>query len=162
MAFTDYTSPSSVRALLGISEKEVRDVVVTDGVYLTALLETLYAISLDLPDDYLEANKLPNRTPAQNRFVMLADTVCAYAVALALIPNLPMSAPITITDGKSEQTRMSNPYEHLTEDLGATLAFYVVKLRAAYALVSDTPAASVTARTSVISVGTAFNPITGV
>lgn len=162
MAFTDYTSPASVRSLLGVSHEEINDIVVTDDVYYTVLLEHLYMISPTLAEDYIEAKGLDPRTPAQNRFIMLTDTVSAYAVATAMATPLPMAAPMTIADGKSELTRMSNPYEGIKEDLETALAFYTIKLRAAYALVSEVPAGTAVTRTNVISVGTAINPITGI
>jgi hypothetical protein len=162
MSFTDYTTPASVRALLGISEKEIRDTVVTDTVYLTALLEHLYGLSPTLADDYQTNKADTSRTALQNRFCLLAETVCAYVVAIALIPNLPMSAPQTITDGKAEHTRMANPYENLRDPLTATLDYYTAKLLAAYALVNTgVVLRSAVARTMVTSVGVAPDPVTG-
>lgn len=163
MAFSDYTSPTSVRAVLGISVKEVHDATVTDTVYLTTLLETLYGLSPTLSADFLLTSAEPTPSPAEQRFVRLVETFCAYTVAVALIPSLPLAAPQIITDGKASVNRIANPYENLLPALNASLAYIKNNLMAAYAEIYPgiSPLAPVN-RTMVVNVGLAVDPITGV
>lgn len=162
MALSDYTSPNSVRAVLGISAKEISDVVITDDVYLTNMLESLRAISTTLAADYLVAKALPTPTAAQARFSLLAGTFCAYAVAAQLVSTLPLAAPQLITDGKSQQGRIANPYSALLPSLLASLTYVQGNLVDAY---SDVNPAIVKpdkkSRTMVTSVGLAVDPVTG-
>ena len=162
MAFSDYTSPTSVRAVLGISVKEVSDATVTDTVYLTTLLEALYALSPDLSTDFLAAAAAPSPSAAQKRFVLLVETFCAYTAAVALIPSLPLAAPQIITDGKTSVNRVANPYERLLPALNASLAYIRANLMAAYAEVAPgiSPLAPVR-RTMVLNVGLSVDPVTG-
>jgi len=162
MAFSDYTSCDSVRAALGINAKEAPDSVIEDGVYLTGMLEALYKISPTLADDYRTARSATNRSAKQTRFVLLADTCCAYVVAIQLIPVLPLLAPQIITDGKTALNRISNPYEHLRPTLDGTLSYLRANLIEAYADVnSSIVVPAVTKRINVLAVGVAVDPVTG-
>lgn len=163
MPFSDYTSPNSVRAVLGISVKEVSDTVITDNVYLTGLLEALRAVSLTLAADYRALKALSGtRTADEARFLLLAETFCAYVVAIQLTPNLPMSAPQIITDGKSEQGRIANPYLLLLPNLTASLALFKANLLDAYAGINPAiPKTAKTRRTMVLGSGLAVDPVTG-
>lgn len=163
-AFTDYTTPNNVRAVLGISDKEAEDVVVTSNVYLTGMLEALRALSLTLAADYTTLKiQSGTRTAAETRFLLLAESFCSYTVAIQLIPALPLLAPQLITDGKSQQQRIANPYEQLKPSLSASLALFSFNLMDAYSTINPAIAKPVkTARTMVAAVGLAVDPITGV
>lgn len=162
MAFSDYTNPDSVRAVLGISVKEVSDAKITDNVYLTTLLEALHALSPTLKDDYLEASVASPRTAKQNRFVLLAETLCTYVVAQALIPGLRLAAPQVITDGKTSINRVADPYTALEPAISASIGYYKQNLMEAYADINVAITAPVRrARTMVLAVGLAVDPVTG-
>ena len=162
MAFSDYTTPDSVRSVLGISAKEISDAKIADTVYLTTMLEALYALAPTLSADFTTARSANPRTAHQTRFVLLVETFCSYTVAHALIPNLPMAAPQIITDGKTAINRVANPYEHLREPLQASLAYFKVNLMAAY---SDVNPAILKQdklkRTLVRAAAMPFDPVTG-
>lgn len=164
MAFTDYTTPDNVRAVLGISAMEVADNVITRNVYLTGLLEALRALSPTLAADYTALKTAGGTHSAdESRFLLLAETFCSYTVAVQLVPNLPMSAPQTITDGKSQQGRIANPYEGLLPSLNTSLAIFKFNLMDAYSDINPAiPAPIRTVRTMVTAVGLATDPVTGV
>lgn len=160
--FSDYTTADSVRAVLGISVKEASDAMVEDTVYLTGLLEALYALSTTLAADYKTARDASTRSAKQVRFVLLVQTFCSYTVALQLIPNLPLSAPQQITDGKTAMNRAANPYEHLKPQLATSLAYFKVNMIEAYAAVNSAITVPVaTRRTMVVGSGLATDPVTG-
>lgn len=162
MAFSDYTTADSVRAVLGISVKEASDAVVEDTVNLTNMLEALYSVSTTLAADFRKAAAAAPRSDKQTRFVLLVQTFCAYAVALQLIPSLPLLAPQQITDGKTAVNRVDNPYEHLKPSLQASLTYFKANMIEAYAAInSAVTVPTATKRTMVTSVGLGTDPITG-
>jgi hypothetical protein len=162
MAFPDYTTANSVRAVLGISVKEASDAVIEDPVYLTGVLEVLYDLSTTLVIDYSGARDASPRTDKQTRFVLLVQTFCAYTVALQLIPNLPLLAPQIITDGKTAINRVANPYENLRPSIVASLAYFKLNLIEAYAAINSAIAVPTPKRrTMVAGVGLATDPVTG-
>lgn len=162
MAFSDYTTSDNVRAVIGISAKEVSNAVVENNVYLTGMLEALRALSPNLAADYLAAVAITGRTAAQNRFVLLAETFCSYSVAVQLIPSLPLAAPQIITDGKSAQNRIANPYEQLLPTLNAALSNFATNLMGAYSDINSAiPRVVATPRRMVSAVGLAVDPVTG-
>lgn len=161
--FTDYTTADSVRAVLGISVKEVSDQKVTDTIYLTGLLEALHQLNPAISAAFLTARAVSQRSAKQTRFVLLVETYCAYVVAIQMIPNLPLSAPQVITDGKTAINRIANPYEHLLPDLTASLITFGQRLLNAYAdLTPGYTAPTRVTRKMVTSTGTAFDNVTGV
>lgn len=162
-AFTDYTTPGNVRAVLGISVKEAEDVVVTSSPYFTGMLEALRALSLTLATDYTTLKTAGGtRTAKESRFLLLAESFCAYIVAIQLIPALPLLAPQLITDGKSQQGRIANPYEQLKPSLTASLAIFSFNLMDAYSDINVAITKPVkTTRIMVLGVDLAVDPVTG-
>lgn len=162
MAFSEYTTADSVRAVLGISAKEASDAMIEDQVYLTGILEALRGLSTTLAADYRKAALVSPRSDKQTRLVLLVQTFCAYTVALQLIPNLPLSAPQQITDGKTAVNRVANPYEHLKPSLQASLAYFKGNMLEAYAEINSAITVPVaTRRTMVVNVGLGTDPVTG-
>lgn len=162
MAFSDYTTPDSVRAVLGISVKEAADSVIEDTVYLTGMLEALHKVSSTLATDYLDAKNTAPRSANQTRFVLLAETYCTYTVALQLIPNLPMAAPQIITDGKSAMNRVADPYKELKPSIVASLNYFRTNLVEAYAAINPAIVVPVTKkRIGVLASSLAVDPVTG-
>lgn len=163
MALSDYTTPDEVRAVLGISAREVPDDKVASTVNLTTLLEALRKLSPTLSDDFKTAHDAAPRSALQTRFTLLVETFCAYTVAVAMVPSLPLSAPMIITDGKTALNRVSNPFEALLPSLNASLTYFKTNLMAAYAELfpgTISPLAPIK-RTMVVDVGIAVDPVTG-
>lgn len=161
MAFSDYTSPDSVRAALGVSAREAPDTVITDNIYLIELLEEMDSFGITFRADYLAARDAEPRSAAQNRLVLLAQAFGAYTIALKLIPILGALVPGRTADGKSEMERINNPYENMRAPIEANRNVYRTRLRAAYAGLTGTAvnAPGLSPRISVVGLGT--DPITG-
>lgn len=162
MAFEDYTNPDSIRAILGVNAKELKDIVVTDNVFYTAMLEALHDIDAVLAADYLVAKAAEPPSATQGRFVMLTDAYCAYFVAQLMIPKLPVIAPQLITDGRSQVQRVDNPFATLLPAINASLTVFKDRLIAVYKLINTgvvVPAARAHARIAAVSLGT--DPVTG-
>lgn len=162
MALTDVVSTASVRAVLGVSERELRDAVLLDPVYsirLTLALKTLHA---ELLADFVEIAALPTKTDAQQLFVDLLQAYSAYLVAQLCMAAVPMFAPETIKDSRSEMTRGASPYAKLAGDIAASLNLLKTNLLAAYLVINpDATFTATTARILAVAAPLAVDPVTG-
>lgn len=162
MPFADYTTPADVRSILGISDQEIEDEAIANNIYLTGMIEAMHRINPSLAADYLTIKALTGRNAAQNRFMLLAGTYCAYTAALQLIPNMPLSAPKDITDGKSATARIDNPYEKLIPQISGSLSYFRDGLVDAYKIVfPDAVLSAKLERINIVSTGVGFDPVTG-
>jgi hypothetical protein len=161
MAFSDYTTPDSVRAVLGVSAKEAKDVLITDNVYLTHILERLDELGDTLATDYRTAAAAEPRSELQNRFVLAVQTLCAHEVALKIIPSLGALAPQRITDGQSEAQRVDNPYTQMAGPITDSLTLVRASVRRAYAKLTGANTPLSTQRTNVANSALGVDPITG-
>ena len=159
---TSYTTCQSVRAVLGVSEPEITDVVLEDPIYEVVLKEDLRTLNTGLRADFLAL--LPPVTPTddQERFIELVQTYSAYQVARQLLGALAMFAPKTIKDSRTEVDRVTDPYAHTREAVANSLVYLKGKLLEAYAVIEPTaPAPTVARRTLVVNAGLGLNPVTG-
>lgn len=162
MAFTDITSTASIRSVLGVSERELRDEVLLEPIYTTRLTERLYELHPDLFGDFTDVAALDPRTDAQDRFFNLVQAFAAYHVASQLVGSLEMSSPQTIKDSRSEMTRFDSPFVSLKKDILETLALLRMRLLTVYHDINpDSPLPSATQRLSVLISPLAVNPVTG-
>jgi hypothetical protein len=160
---TAYTSPDSIRAILGVSEQELEDVTILDPVYSTVLDEALYDLGLDLPDHFAIVQETAPKTRTQARFVNVVATWSAYQVAQQLVLSVKMFAPKTIKSEKDQFDRILDPYSNLRGDIEAMLDNLKVKIGALYGeLFPSEPAVPETpARTLVIASPLGTDPVTG-
>lgn len=159
---TDLVTTSSIRAVLGVSEKELRDDVLIDTIYATLLQEDLLQLHASIITDYELAYAEDPRTELEQRFVDMMQTYSAYQVASQCFGSVAMFAPVTIKDSRSELTRTADPHAQLKENILASLVLLRKRLRAVYLLVN--PAATIpvtTARTMVTAAPLGTNPVTG-
>ena len=162
MVLSDYTSPYEVRAVLGISAKEVTDIAITSSVNLVMVMEALRGLSLTLSDDFVVARDASPRSALQSRFVLLVQTYCAYVVAITLLPSLPMSAPMLIGDGKTALNRVADPYALLAPALNASLEYFKTNLTSAYSDLNPAITRIVPKRRTIaVDVPLAVDPVTG-
>jgi hypothetical protein len=133
MAFTDITSTAEVRAVLGVSEKELRDDVLLLPLYSTRLTEALRDLHTQLLADYASAAALDSRTDDQQRFVDLVQAYASHHIATQCLGALPMFAKQQVTDGKNALQRVADPYAQLRKDVPSVLYILKVRLRGAYA-----------------------------
>lgn len=162
MAFTDLTSTASVRAVLGISEMELRDEVLLNPVYSVLLTEELGDIHSGLFADFVIAAAADPRTALQQRFVDLAQTFAAYHIANQCLGAVAMFAPKVIKDSRSELQRNEDPYKLLRVDVPAWLVRLRARLATVYAEVNpDATVATATPRVNLLASPLSINPVTG-
>lgn len=162
MAFTDLTTSSAVRAVLGVSEQELPDDVLLEPLYTTMLVEDLRDIHPQLVNDFAEIAALVTRTDNQERFYDLVQMFSSFHIAKRCLGAVAMFAPGTIKDARAEMQRSDDPYKQLREDVRATLPILKVRMRGVYALLNPAaPAPTATERLRVL-VATPVDPVTGV
>lgn len=163
MAFTDLTSTASIRAALGVSERELRDEVLLDPIYSVRLTEALYAMHADLFDDFVATAAIAEeaRTRTEQRFVDLVQTFSAYHVSAQCLGSVAMFAPQTIKDDRTEIQRNVDPYKNLRTDLPAALALLASSLRNVYSLINLGAVVTTPARINVLATTLGTNPVTG-
>lgn len=97
----DYTSATSVRALLGVSVKELPDATILDTFYWLSLQAELYRICPTVVADYSAAVELSDTDEVAGRFSGSVGLFATYAVARSCMSALPQFAVRSVTDGKA-------------------------------------------------------------
>lgn len=162
MAITDLTTTASVRAVLGISERELRDDVLLNPIYQVELMEVLTEIHPDLFTDFVAAASADPRTALQQRFYDLTQLFSSYQIAKQCLGAVAMFAPIVIKDSRSELNRNDDPYKNLRTDVPAAWSVMRTRLRSVYALVNPlAPAPTAAERIRLVASPLATNPVTG-
>lgn len=156
--FTDY---DSVRALLGVSSKELSDTTLQVPVFNQRLAAEINALSADLLADY--ATAAAAGTTAAANFVSALRLFAAFAMARFCLASLPLFSPKSITDGKAGFARYpDSPYKAVQQRIDGEYLLYRDQLLTAYAGYGGavTPLTSTAATLMVVSsLGT--DPITG-
>lgn len=161
MAITDYTTSTSIRAALGVSDDEIENATIEDDIYSVQLDEALYELSPDLAADYVTV-KAGTQTPQAVRFVKLVNTWCTYRVANDLLATVRMFAPQTIKADKDEATRVADPYKDLRETVSQLLSRFALSILTVYADLFPAqlpPVPKVTI--NLVSVSLPLDPVTG-
>lgn len=162
MAITDYTTPTSIRAIIGVSDDEISDATITDVVYSIMLDEALYDLSPTLATDYATVKALPTPTADQTRFLNLINTWCAYQVASQLMTSLELFAPKEIKSEKDAFTRIDNPYADIEANIVQILGTLGTRILNLYAdLFPAQLPPKVTTIVSAVAVGLPLDPVTG-
>lgn len=160
---TDYCTPDSVRAVLGISAEEIEDVTVLDPIYYARMIEDLNKLNPGLIGTYTAAKAASPQSATQERFVLLVQTAAAYLVAQQMLAALPMFAPQTIQDSKSQVSRVVNPYTALTNSILGSLNYFYGVIQDVYVLLNPgSVAPDTTVRIVMLTTGVALDPVTGV
>ncbi len=160
----NYTSPTSIRALLGVSDKELPDTTVLDSFYWLSLQAELRRIAADIFTDYADAVELADTDVAAEQFTNAVSLFSAYAVARSCMVAMPQFAARSVTDGKAGFIRHTS-----TSFDNAVSRFDVEYARARAAVVEAykvyKPTASITAdilRSCLSVSGVGTDPVTGV
>jgi len=101
----NYTTYDSVRAVLGMSSRELPDTVLADEVYSLALHAELTAVghavssAANLVQDY--SNLIPPLSSVDQNFYSAVRLFSAHAVAFKALSALPELSPIYISDSKA-------------------------------------------------------------
>lgn len=159
---TNLCSTSSVRAVLGVSEAELRDDVLLQPIYVTRLKEHLFGLNESMIDDFGVAAVASPQTREQTRFVDLLQTYAAYRMAHHLLGAVAMFAPKTIQDSKTQVERVDDPFSRLKQDILDSLPYLKVQLLTAYSKINTSVSApTAPSRIRVLVSTPSNNPVTG-
>lgn len=159
---TEYSSYGAVRAVLGVSPREIEDTVIDLPMYEVLLLEDFLDMSSTMAADYATAKNAVSPTAIETRFVRILQTYASYQVASTLLGSVSMFAPKDITDGKASLARVADPYAALKENVAQSLGYVRQRLLAAYEAYSPANVAPAAVRRSwVVGVGLANDPVAG-
>jgi hypothetical protein len=163
VALEDYTSQDEVRAALGVDSDELSDATLDLDMYYQYLLVELRSISATLLTDFATVVGIAegSRSAAQAALFAAVKLFAPYAVAVFVLPSLPLLAQKALTDGKASVTRFSGePYKDTSERVQAMYE----KLRTDLITASGTylGSSSVSSlRPFLSAVGLAVDPVTG-
>lgn len=162
MSLIDYTTPSDIRALLGVSEDEISDATLSLEVYDAYLASELEDIGADLAATYSTVAVVPEaaRTSAQKKFYRLTRLFSSYAAAKQLTTSLPMFGPKDISDGKATVSRFADsPYRDVVKRITQEYDRLKSLLAEAFAGLTSSTGTS-TQRVYLGSTGLATDPVT--
>lgn len=159
----DFTTPDEIRAILGVAESELPDVVIELPLYQRQLAFDLADIAPAIAADYLALPLVGSRSIAQQLFYDCMQVYSAYAVSAILVLNVKMFAPQVITDSKTTlQRAQTDPWADTRGAVEAGYRLMKARLKVAYAGVA--PSVVLTSQatlTGMIGVGLAADPVTG-
>lgn len=162
MAFSDLTTTAEVRAIIGVSAKELPDTVLTLTIYTTELTEHLREIDADFLADYTTAYAANPGTANQIRFRNLTQAYAAYYVGALLTGAIDMFAPQTIQEARAQIQRQDEAAKALRSDIMASLARLKPKLQTVYGLINtDYTVPTATTRNLLAIAGLGTDPVTG-
>lgn len=144
MPVLDYTTAADIRAVLGVSDIELKDETLALEVYASNLNAELEEVGTTLPTKYAEVSgtQADARTPEQRRFFETTRLFAAYAVAKQCTSSLPMFSPKDISDSKTLMGRFSDsPYKETTKRVCAGYDLNKTRLANAFAALSQTTGA---------------------
>lgn len=150
MVLIDYTTPSDIRAILGVTDEELEDSTLELDVYAISLEGELEDVSVNLPSQYATVSAISeaSRTDAQRRFYQATRLFATYAVAQQLGSSLPMFGPKDISDGKATVSRFADsPYKQTLEEIKRQYKVTRRRLEDAFAAVNLSTASTKVFRT---------------
>jgi hypothetical protein len=100
-----YTTPNSVRVLLGVTENELSDTVLNDSFYALSLKADLYRVCATIEVDYAAAAALDEADADALRFADAVRLFATYVVAKTCLASLPQFAVRSSSDGKASFLR---------------------------------------------------------
>ena len=158
---TTYTTYDELRAILGVSSKELSDAALTQPMYDILVDLKLEDVDVNIPAKFAEITALPSPTDVQTRFLKVTKLYAAYAIAKELLTSLPMFSVQRITDGRAEFQRQTDIFADVRDGVDAALTSLRYRLLAAYASAEPT-AAGVTRVTLVTALAATLgtDPVT--
>lgn len=159
MSYT-FIAYDSVRALLGVSSKELPDSVLSDPLYANRLKLELVDIDQAIEDKYATAQG--ETSEAAKSFVAAFDIFVVCAMGLFCLPALPMFSPKSVTDGKASFSRYSDsPYRETVSKLEAEYDKYRKELVDALAVYDGGSASDYAPLTFAVVSSPSYDPVTG-
>lgn len=169
MALTVYTTYDAIRAILGVSPKEVKD-----GVMDAPIFEQQFLLEMGDVDSgggvvmaqYASISALAesSRSADQQRLYDITNMLAAYSVARQLLTGIELAAPFRITDGKAAVERFRTAdFDKVRAGVLDTYATLLRRLKAT--VIKLVPTAQIAVTPARIFIGSApigTDPITGV
>ncbi len=157
------TTHDEVRAVLGVSVEEIENSTLDLKVFTDQLEIELSDIDSTLPAqlDTITGVIESARTPEQKKLFAVANMFSAYAYARILLTSLALFSPKTITDGRAQTERVTDPFADTRDGVQAGYVAMRQRVQAALAIVE--PAYTAPARLTQVftaAVGLASDPVT--
>ena len=157
ITLSEYASFDSVRAALGVSVKEIPDVVLSSDIYAFFVQQELDEISATLRTEF-EAITPPGVSDTEKELYDTVRVFSAYAVAYKASDSLALSAPKTIEEGKAAVSRFADsPYKNVVIEVRKS---YIQYKKILQTLIDDEET-SVLVPTLMSGVTPDFDPVTG-
>lgn len=160
MSITAYTTYDDVRAVLGVSAKDLSDETLSLAWYSDVLDEELDKVSSTLAQAFSTASSETTPSVAQQRLMRSVRIFASVAVANSATAALRMFAPQQVTDGKAAMTRFSDPVKELAKEIATKLQSARDAVAAALVAVETTSLTS-TPRVWFSVVSPTSDPVTG-
>ena len=147
-----------LRALLGVNQKELKDVTIDLPIYWKQVKVELNAISSTLLSTY---DALPGTglTDKEQRLKDSVETFAGLSAAILLAASLPQFSPRTISDGKATMQRQLDAPDKTLENLQRLYSIAHDEVDAAYRDVASVAQAAFTFPFGVSTPST--DPVTG-
>lgn len=163
IAFTTY---ADIRAIVGLSAKELPDEDLALESYIFGLQESLGAVSSTLEADYTSASanmSADSYTDSEQSLYRATRLFAAAQVSLAVAYSLPMRANKAITDGKAGLSRFTDsPFRDTVENLKGLFASAKANLETVYASYKGLDSTTVVSLPSFVrAVSPSVDPVTG-
>jgi hypothetical protein len=161
MPITDYVTYDEIRAVLGVSDEELEDLTLGLPIYEKILSFELGDISPNLESLYASISASSSPTATESKLLDVVSVFSAYAISKYLLTSIPLFAPKTITDGRAQTDRVTDPFSTVRDGVNftyGTLKGRIQTLLLAIEGVSSQPAARVYSS----SAGLYVNPVTGI
>ena len=157
-SLSQLVTAEELRALLGVSSKELKDATIDLPIYWKQVKVELNAISSSLLTTY---DGLPDSglSDAQQRLKDAVETFAGLSAAVMLAASLPQFSPRTISDGKATMQRQLDAPDKTLENLQRLYSVAHDEVDAAY---RDVAGATPTTFTFPFGVSTpTTDPVTG-
>jgi hypothetical protein len=166
---TDYTSYDAVRAILGVSPKEIKDTALAlpqwESQFLLEMGDVDSGVGAVMTEYAVVKAKAPNtRSTNEQRFFDIVNILAGYSTARQLLTGLPLAIPQEITDGKAAVHRFdAKNFEKVRDGVIETYANLLRRLKAVLLILVPTAAVVPTpTRVFAAGVGIGIDPVTGV
>jgi len=165
MLITEYTTYSSVRTVLGLTERQLKDEVLADEVYSFSLVADLRSVGesvlagSDIIQDYQELiDGTEALTPQASTFMGALRAFSAYSVANQTLPALAEISPYFLSDSKASYRKHQ---QDTAKRINESFLRFRSLLQEAYAGYLGV-AAPESPRISLLGVSSpSFDPVTG-
>lgn len=165
MALTTYTPYDTIRAVLGVSAKELSDATLGLVIWETQFLLEMNDVDGGVGQVISLYGALPltGRTTNQQQLFDIVNMLAAYSVARQMLTPASLAVPQKITDGKAAVERFdSSNFDRVRVGVLGTYNQLLARLKAVLLKLAPSAQVTTTDRTFISSVSTGIDPVTGV